>query len=262
MTASSTEQTEYQVNLPEFEGPLDLLLHLVKKHELSILEIPVAFVTEKYLEYIEMMRALSIDVAGEYLLMAATLAYIKSRELLPRQPEEESDDFDEDEGDPRAELIRRLLQYQRYKEAASKLSERPALGRTVFPRGSEMEQIDPKDRPLAEVGVYALIEALGDVVKRNKVQMSYDVVVDRISITDRINEIVDRLQTEETVRFLECFSFEGTSVRHEIVVTFLAILELARLKMIRILQQESDKTIYLTRTADLCTVDNAEGSFA
>ena len=135
----------YQVELDVFEGPLDLLLHLVKKHELSILDIPIAFVTEKYLEYLDAMAGLDIDVAGEYLLMAATLCHIKSRELLP-SPEPLEDDGEgtgepgEDvDVDPRADLIKRLLEYQKYKEAAEQLGQRPVVGRNVWGRGAATE---------------------------------------------------------------------------------------------------------------------------
>src|SRR4029077_18221516 len=132
------ESAGYQVALDVFEGPLDLLLHLVKKHELSILEIPIAFVTEKYLEYLDAMAALDIDVAGEYLLMAATLCHIKSRELLPPDalpPDDEHPEGFEDGLDPRADLIARLLEYQKYKEAAGQLGQRPVIGRNVWGRG-------------------------------------------------------------------------------------------------------------------------------
>ena len=136
-------ETHYQVALDVFEGPLDLLLHLVKKHELSILDIPISFVTEKYLEYLDAMQALDIDVAGEYLLMAATLCHIKSRELLPNPEPLEAEETDaaiaELEIDPRADLIKRLLEYQKYKEAAGQLGQRPVIGRNVWGRGTATE---------------------------------------------------------------------------------------------------------------------------
>ena len=248
----------YQVNLPEFEGPLDLLLHLVKRHELPILEIPIAFVTEKYLEYLDLMRALNLDIAGEYLVMAATLAHIKSRELLPRNEHEldEDDDLDEEGMDPRQALIRRLLEFQRYKDAADKLVDRPLLGRQVFARGAPTEKVDPKDRPLAEIGTFELLAALSDVLKRSKVKLSYDVSIDRISIGDRINELVDKLKETERIDFSDCFSLEGTieQLRHEIVVTFLALLEMTRMGMLRILQHQKDGDIYLSRTEALAAV--------
>jgi segregation and condensation protein A len=256
----------YQVQLPEFEGPLDLLLHLVKRHELSILEIPIAFVTEKYLEYLEMMAALNLDIAGEYLLMAATLAHLKSRELLPRQDDQLEDDDEEDEGEnPKEELIRRLLNYQRYKEAAEHLGEQPTLGKQVFPRGSKIEKGEAaKDRPLAEIGIFELIAALQEVVKRSKVNLSYDVMVDRISISQRVNDIVDRLSGGNAIRFVECFDLHGSSaqVRHEIVVTFLAILEMAKLKMLRIMQHAQESDIYITRTDALRSVEMVDTNYA
>jgi len=250
-------EEEYEVTLPEFEGPLDLLLHLVKRHELDIFNIPIAFITEKYLEYLDMMRALNLDIAGEYLLMAATLAYIKSRELLPRPEPEPGEEGDEEGVDPREELIRRLLEYQKYRDAADQLAQRPALGRQVFRRGMPMEPIDPEEQPLAEVGTFALISALAEVLKRSHVRLTHDVVVDRISIIDRINAIVDRLRELETVRFLECFDLTVTAaqVRHEVIVTFLAILEMARLHMVHVLQPTTDGEIYLTRTAALHSID-------
>jgi segregation and condensation protein A len=253
----------YEVSLPEFEGPLDLLLHLVKRHELDIFNIPIAFVTEKYLEYLDMMRALNLDIAGEYLLMAATLAYIKSRELLPRPGPEEGDESDEEGMDPREELIRRLLEYQKYKDAADQLAQRPTLGRQVFRRGMPMEQADPQEQPLAEVGTFALISALAEALKRSQVRLTHDVVVDRISIIDRINSIVDRLLELETVRFVECFDLTGepAQVRHEVIVTFLAILEMTRLHLIRVLQPSADGEMYLTRTAALHSIDQVQDEY-
>jgi segregation and condensation protein A len=239
-----------QVDLPVFEGPLDLLLHLVKKHELDIFDIPIAFVTEKYIEYLDLMRALSLEVAGEYLLMAATLMYIKSRELLPSPDPVQVDEAEDEEGDPREELIRRLLEYQKYKAAAEQLSGRPVVGRNVWVRGQKIEA-DPLDQPLAEVNVFKLIEALGKVMARAKVTLAHDVVVDRISIADRIQELCDRLEREERFTFESCFQLDNlgeTQLRIEVVTSFLAVLEMARLKMIRIHQVE-DGGIYLVRAA-------------
>ena len=138
---TETNTTTYRVALPEFEGPLDLLLHLCKTHEIEIVNIPIAFITTKYLEYLEVMQTMPVDVAADYLVMAATLAYLKSRELVPApEPLEaaESDDGDEDGLDPRQELIRRLLEYQKYKDAAEKLGGRPIEGRNVFGRGGQL----------------------------------------------------------------------------------------------------------------------------
>jgi segregation and condensation protein A len=258
---SETEEA-YQIALPEFEGPLDLLLHLVKKHELDILQIPIAFITDQYLKTLDLMREANLDVAGEYLLMAATLAHLKSRELVPPDPlaEGEADADDEDGLDPRQELIRRLLEYQKYKDAALKLGDRPVVGRNVWPRGASAEDaagvhVLPGGAPLAEVPVFKLIESLERVLSRAKVAFTHDVVVDRMSITDKINELVDRLDKEGTFTFESCFAFVESgaasydSLKYQVVVTFLAILEMTRLRLVRITQADADTGIYISRAA-------------
>ncbi|HEY3807873.1 MAG TPA: segregation/condensation protein A [Kofleriaceae bacterium] len=263
----------YQVALDVFEGPLDLLLHLVKKHELSILEIPIAFVTEKYLEYLDALQALDIDVAGEYLLMAATLCHIKSRELLP-SPEPLQDDGDgEHDGDdeivdPRADLIKRLLEYQKYKEAANQLGDRPVVGRNVWGRGSPTEDAvgDGVDAdavaPLAPFPVHKLIEAFDRVMRAAKIKVSHDVLIDRLSVSQRIAELTDRLEREVRFTFASMFSFVGRNlddIRHEAVVTFLSLLEMAKLRLVRITQHvpdgesetsQDDEEIYIERATD------------
>lgn len=262
------DQAGYQVALDVFEGPLDLLLHLVKKHELSILDIPIAFVTEKYLEYLDTMAAMDIDVAGEYLLMAATLCHIKSRELLPTpevaEPEEEGEDGQvEAEVDPRADLIRRLLEYQKYKEAADKLGEQPVVGRNVWSRGAPTEDavgdgVDPDAiAPLAPFPVHKLIEAFDRVMRQAKLKVSHDVVIDRLSLSQKIAELTDRLEVEGRFAFTSMFSFlkDGKpraveEVRHECVVTFLALLEMAKLRLIAITQREDDEEITIERASD------------
>ncbi|HKE16136.1 MAG TPA: segregation/condensation protein A [Kofleriaceae bacterium] len=249
MTAAA--QAGYRVQLDVFEGPLDLLLHLVKKHELDIFDIPIAFITEKYLAYLDLMTSLNLDVAGEYLLMAATLAHIKSRELLPAPPpgtsdEEEADQAEEE--DPRQELIRRLLEYQKYKEAAESLGQRPVVGRNVWTRGAPQEDVlaenvDPDVRPpLKEIPVIALVEALDRALSRAKIRLSHEVSVDRLSVSERINQLADRLEREGSFTFQSCFRFlvqemSMAQARHEAVVTFLAVLEMARLGLIRVWQE-------------------------
>jgi segregation and condensation protein A len=246
----------YEVALDVFEGPLDLLLHLIKKHELDIFDIPIAFITEKYLAYLETLRALNLDVAGEYLLMAATLAYIKSRELLPPSPDAEADAEEAEEmGDPREQLIKRLLEYQKYRDAGQALGERPVMGRNVWGKGQPPEKLAAGAAPLAEVSVFQLIEALGGVLDRAKIKLTHDVVVDRISIADRIGQLVDRLEQEGAFTFESCFLDAATEAepaqvtRHHLVITFLAILEMTRLKMIRLHQPESSASIFITRAA-------------
>ncbi len=263
----------YQVALDVFEGPLDLLLHLVKKHELSILEIPIAFVTQKYLEYLDALQALDIDVAGEYLLMAATLCHIKSRELLPSPERLHDDDGEHADGedevvDPRADLIKRLLEYQKYKEAATQLGERPVVGRNVWSRGSATEDavgdgVDPGAiAPLAAFPVHKLIEAFDRVMRSAKIKVSHNVMIDRLSLSQRISELTDRLEREIRFTFVSMFSFVGRSIedlRHEAVVTFLALLEMAKLRLVRITQHvpgdesltgQDEEEIFIERATD------------
>jgi segregation and condensation protein A len=256
----------YQVNLDVFEGPLDLMLHLVKKHELSILDIPIAFVTEKYLEYLDAMAGLDIDVAGEYLLMAATLCHIKSRELLPSpeplEDEGEAVEGEEVEIDPRADLIKRLLEYQKYKEAADKLGQRPVVGRNVWSRGTPTEDAvgDGVDAdaiaPLAQFPVHKLIEAFDRVMQQAKVKVAHNVLIDRLSVSQKISELTDRLEKEGRFAFSTMFSFlrDGQArtieeIRHEAVVTFLALLEMAKLRLVG-LSQHADEEIFIQRAAD------------
>jgi segregation and condensation protein A len=255
--------TDYTVSLPSFEGPLDLLLHLVKKHELDVVDIPVSFITEKYLEYLDLMRKTNLDIAGEYLLMAATLVHLKSRELLP-SPEPIAADPDgdgDDELDPRQELIRRLLEYQKYKEAAEKLDDMPVQGRNVWTRGAPLHgdggatDIGSASAPLAEVSVFKLLEALADVLAKARVNLSHEVVVDRLNITDRINQLVDRLDVEGTFGFVSCFvatnETSAAQLKHDVVVTFLAILEMTRLKLIRIVQEPGGDILITRAVSDL-----------
>jgi segregation and condensation protein A len=266
------EPPGYQVALDVFEGPLDLLLHLVKKHELSILDIPISFVTEKYLEYLDAMAALDIDVAGEYLLMAATLCHIKSRELLPTPDaleEEEAEALAENgeaELDPRADLIKRLLEYQKYREAADQLGGRPVVGRNVWSRGAPTEDAVSEGidvdavAPLASFPVHKLIEAFDRVMKQAKVKVAHNVLIDRLSVSQKISELTDRLEIEGRFTFTSMFSFlrDGVErtlveIRHEAVVTFLALLEMGKLRLISLSQPRAelgDEEIVIERASD------------
>lgn len=224
----------YQVSLPDFDGPLDLLLHLIQKHELDILDIPIAFVAKKYNEYLTVMGSLSIDVAADYLVMAATLTFIKSRSLLPPDPNaEEEDAAGEEEEDPRAELIRRLLEYQKYKNAAENLGGRDVLGRDIFTRGVAMETVqDPA--PLAQLSLFKLVDAFEAVVKRAKQTTDHQVNFELISVTEKIGQISELLKQRGRLRFEQLFEEDAT--RAEMIVTFLALLEMTKLRMTRIEQ--------------------------
>jgi segregation and condensation protein A len=239
----------YRISLPEFEGPLDLLLHLCKSHEIDIVNIQISFITQKYLEYLEMMQSMSVEVAAEYLVMAATLAYLKSRELVPTpEPLETVTEDGEEALDPREELIRRLLEYQKYKDAAEKLAGRPIEGRNVFGRGMPLEEGEAAG--LAEHSVWKLIEAWSKVLEKAQPKHTHDVMVDRMSISDRINQLIDKLEAGGgSFRFENILdtSLPEVELRHQVVVTLLAVLELARLRVIRVLQDTATGEFFISQ---------------
>jgi segregation and condensation protein A len=251
----------FAVALPQFEGPLDLLLTLIQEHKLDILHVPISFITDRYLEYMEAARALNLDLAGEFLVMAATLAHIKSRMLLP--PQESQDALDGEPGpDPREELIRRLLEYQKYKMAGQDLAALPQLGRDEFTRRAREElPLAPEDMSVLrppDLSAYRLIEALSNVLARRKLTIPHEVFVERLSIGDRISAITDRLRDEERIAFTTLFAELSAHDRHKVVPTFLAVLEMTKLKLIRVHQPHPHGEIYLSRTEGLCDA-SAEG---
>jgi segregation and condensation protein A len=231
---------------PPFEGPLDLLLHLVKEHEVDLFDIPIAKITESYLATLEAMRELDIDVAGEFLHMAAQLVLMKSKLLLPRtEVAEDAEGPAEDAGvDPRVELVRRLLEYQKYKAAAEDLGSRDVLERDVFIRRARPEAPAPAEGPegLAEISVFKLIEALDRALKHARPEKQHEVVTDRMSITDAISRVAERLRVRRRVSFVELLAGpEGEHTRSDVIATFLAVLEMAKLKLIRIFQPPADE---------------------
>jgi segregation and condensation protein A len=233
----SAHNTAYSVKLGIFEGPLDMLLHLIKKNEVDIYDIPIATIVDQYLEYIEMMKSMSLDLAGEYLVMAATLVHIKSKMLLP--VEEEAEEAEEGE-DPREALVRKLLIYQRFKESAEELKKRLVLGRDVFSRGMPLPLGDleegEEEPGLVDVSLMDLIEAFRDILKRAPKAYSLDLTVDRFSITDKVNHIMEVIGKNKSVVFKELFP--GSAPRGEVIVTFLAVLEVVKLQLIRVHQSE------------------------
>jgi segregation and condensation protein A len=225
----------YAVKLPVFEGPLDLLLHLIRLNEVEITDIPIARIGEQYLEYIELMRDLNLDVAGEYLLMAATLAWIKSRMLLPPDGLE-----DEDEGlDPRAELVARLLEYQRFREAAGQLGGRRLLGRDVFDARVQALESPPASEREIEVGLFELIEAYRRALAAAPAGgAAHEVEVELVTVRERMEVVMRVLEQRKTIEFEQVFveSGEPRPSRLLIVATFLAVLELTRLAALRLYQ--------------------------
>jgi segregation and condensation protein A len=232
----------YSVQLESFSGPLDLLLHLIRKNEVDVRDIPIADITKQYLDYIKLMKDLNLEVAGDFLLMASTLLHIKSRMLLPL---EETDEDDGEDGDPRAELIRRLLEYQQYKEAGQLIWSRALLGREVFCRPcSEAESLalHCEDGPL-ELELFDLVDAFKALLDRIPKESFHEVAPgETFSIADCINEIMDVLQEHESVQFEEIVG-EDLS-RERVVGFFLALLELCKLRLIRIFQNGAAGSIW------------------
>jgi segregation and condensation protein A len=219
----------YEVKLDIFEGPLDLLLHLIKKNEIAITDIPISLITEQYLAYLEVMKSLNLDLAGEYLLLAATLIHIKSKLLLPG----EEDQPESDEQDPRAELVRQLLEYQVFKEAAARLDDRPVLERDVFVRNVPGEEPPDEEEDMAEVGVFELIDAFRRLVSGRERQY-LEIDGERMSIAETMNEIMERLLGAGHLSFDELCG--SPADRRAVVRAFLAVLELVKQRMIKVYQ--------------------------
>ncbi|MBP7230717.1 MAG: segregation/condensation protein A [Syntrophaceae bacterium] len=227
------QSTDYAIKLDCFEGPLDLLLYLIKKNEIDIYNIPIALITQHYLEYLNIIKSLNLDLAGEYLVMASTLIHIKSRMLLPA-PEDLADEDQEE--DPRAELVQQLIEYQTFKDAAAKLAQRPILDRDVFKRSAPLSG-DVKKQPedeLIEVSIFELIEAFHRVVSRLDNRHMLEIDMEKLSLTDIINDVMERLTREKNLTFEELLGENRD--RRRVVYTFLALLELIKLRMIKAYQ--------------------------
>jgi segregation and condensation protein A len=232
----------YKFRLDIFEGPLDLLLYLIKKNEIDIYNIPIAVITEQYLEYIDAMKSLNLNLAGEYLVLAATLIHIKSRMLLPVHEEEVT----EDEEDPREELVRQLIEYKTFKEAALNLDRMTLLGRDIFRRELGDEEIGDEDieRPIKEIGIFELVEAFRRMVAQVVETELMEIDVEKISLSERINEIIDELNEKKTLTFTDLL--EGLNDKMRLIYTFLAILELMKLRIIKAYQAVSYGTIRIS----------------
>ena len=240
----SAPHDAFRIALPNFEGPLDLLLHLIREHRVDILDIPIALITQKYLAHLELMKEINLDIAGEFLVMASTLLQLKSRLLLPKEEVAPLDgELAVDPTDPRAELVRRLLEYQKYKQAADQFLTADLLDRDVFARRVTNDRValDPEEIGFKEISVFKLIEALDRVLKSLEPKLIHEIVRDRLSLSDAIHAIADKLRVGGPVKFLDLFT--GQRSRSAVVVTFLALLEMAKLKLIRIFQAEGEAEI-------------------
>ncbi|SVC76391.1 uncharacterized protein METZ01_LOCUS329245 [marine metagenome] len=237
----------YQCNLDIFEGPLDLLLHLIKEQKMEIYDIPIAEITRQYLEYLDLLSELNLEMVGEYLVMAAELAKIKSKTLLPT-PETEEDALAAAGDDPRAELIRRLLEYQRYKGAAFELRQKEYDQQQLFTRTGEVDVNNSGEELLIEANVFDLLTAFQKVLKDKSFLKDYEIKVTTLSVSDRIDDILEILNASDSVTFHSLFNSLNT--RQEVIVTFLAVLELMRLQLIRSQQGKQFDTIRLYSSVD------------
>jgi segregation and condensation protein A len=226
--------TDYKVKLEVFEGPLDLLLYLIKRDEIDIYDISIERITRQYLEYLQAFKELNIDLAGEFVLMAANLLYIKSRSLLPLDQQPPDEEADED--DPRWELIRQLIEYKKFKEAAELLNSRALEQENIFARAA----VDGPEGPLrlGEVGIFQLISAFQNVIKRIEAREELqEIFGENFTVSDKIETILARVSEGMALKFSELFAHMASRV--EIVVTFLALLELIRLKQVRVSQSDA-----------------------
>ena len=235
----------YKVKLEIFEGPLDLLLYLIKKSEIDIAHISISEITQQYLEYLELMRLLDLNIAGEFIVMAATLMHIKSRMLLP--PEELTPE--EEEVDPQAELIQRLLEYKKFKEAALQLAQLESKQKDIFKRASnEINTVGSSDGPYFEASLFDLITAFSKVLKEIPKEAFYEVIKDEFTVEQKMHDIFHQLVSEEIIYFTKLF--ENAKSKMEIIAIFLAVLELIRLKEIIICQTTLFGEIQILRNAD------------
>lgn len=258
----SPESEQLRVELSLFEGPLDLLLHLIEKHALDIFDIPISRITEEYLQVLDDMRTLNLDIAGEFLLMASRLAHIKSRMLLPKE-EREGEEEDDDGIDPRLELVKRLLEYAVFRDAAQRLAEREWLGRDVFlrpPSRPEHDTTNPDDllgTGLESFEVTELISVLEEVLRRSKKRVVHEVIAERLNVGARINELVDFARMREHFTFHDVVREFGAYERRNVIVTFLAVLEMARLKLVKVTQPGDGSTIYIAPIMENLLADDA-----
>lgn len=231
-----------EVFLEAFEGPLDLLLYLIRRQNLDILEIDVSRITEQYMQYVELMDAMQFELAAEYLLMAAMLAEIKSRMLLPR-----ASTVEEDEEDPRAQLIRRLQEYERFKKVAEEIEELPRMDRDTWVASAAPPPLE-RERPAPDVDMRELLAVLAEVLQRAQMYESHQIQRESLSTRERMSQVLDRLQGQQFIPFVALFSAEEGKLG--VVVTFLAIMELIKESLVEIVQTESFGPIHVKGRAE------------
>lgn len=238
---------DYKVKFEVFEGPLDLLLYLIKKQEVDIYEVNLTQLATQFVEYVDLMRMLDLEIAGEFLVMAATLMYIKSRELLPKDQQVEAEQED-DTSDPRWELIRQLVEYKKFKDAASQLQAMEIRQEGVYPRLPIKPEFEPDNtKPKPEATLFDLLNAVNAIIKRVAAkEQTRDIFEDRWTVSEKIEVLLRRISDHPTLRFSDLFA--GATSRTEVVVTFLAVLELMRLKQIVATQTAEFGEIEISRS--------------
>ena len=236
-----------KIKVQAFEGPLDLLVHLIKKNQMNIYDIQISVITKQYLEYLDLMQELNLDVASEFLVMAATLIHIKSKWLLPRPETAAGDPVDEE--DPRDALVRRLLEHQKFKAAAELLHDKETLRSAQYARpDARIEEIAGDDyEPEIEVDLFSLLSAFRQVLERARERPPVPLPAEQISIETRIEQLLERLSETEACGFADLFAHDAT--RADMIVTFLAMLEMIRLKLIRVFQQGGAGAIRIYKRA-------------
>ncbi len=232
---STLPQDAPTIHLPLFEGPLDLLLFLIKREKIDIHDIPIAPITRQYMEYLDLMRELNLDVAGDFMVMAATLIHIKSKMLVPVEPTEA--EGEEEHVDPREELVRRLLEFQRYKEAAGVLHQQAQIRAAQWTRpDTVLPTFDDAGEEMLEAGLYDLVAAFKELLDRRKTLLAHEVEAEGPPVEQRMEELLAMIREGESLEFLELFASLETKVA--MITTFLALLELIRLKRVRVYQRE------------------------
>jgi segregation and condensation protein A len=228
----------YKVLLDDvFEGPMDLLIHLIKRNEVDIYDIPIALITDQYLGYLELMKALNVDLAGDFIVMAATLAQIKSKMLLPVHE-------GEDEEDPRMEIVRPILEYLEIKSAADQLSKRNLLGDSTFIRHSDIKDfLSDQDDEIISIGLFELIDAFQKILKNVSDDERINITKDEMSVKDKISKLVDIFEEKGSITFEELFSADV--LKSDVILTFLAILEMVKLCLVRIAQHSQSGVMRL-----------------
>ncbi len=238
---------EYRVKLDVFEGPLDLLLYLIRKEEVDVYDIPIERITQQYMSYLDLMRMLDLSIAGEFIVMAATLMMIKSRMLLP--VEERSAQEEEDEDDPRWDLVRQLVEYKKFKDAALHLQGLEELQENIFIRAGEGVELGAQpDVSLQDVSIFDLIAAFNDALSKVQKEELREIFAERFTVGEKIDDLLGRLEDVHQLSLTELF--RGMRSRHEVVCTFLAVLELMRLKHIHAIQDEPYGPIMLKKVME------------